>query len=159
MPAWSHGPIGPEVSDLSDDVRRIFQEIERQGGRPSTAAAGQCTPPLDVLETDETVEIVVDLPGVDPSSMRVVLKGGLIVVAGEKLSAPPAGTGAGDFHLVERGFGRFARAVRVSSAFDGARVTATMANGELRIVLPRIHDRRGQPRPVPIEARPADARG
>ena len=159
MPAWSHGPIGPEASDLSDDVRRIFQDLERQAGRPATAAVGQCTPPLDVLETDETVEIVVDLPGIDPASMRVVLKGGLVVVAGEKRSAPPAGTGAGDFHLVERGFGRFARAVRVASAFDGGRVTATLADGELRIVLPRIHDRRGQPRQVAIETRPADPRG
>jgi HSP20 family protein len=149
MAPWSHEPA-PEVSDLSDDLRRIFQELDRQGGRPTTAAAGQCNPPLDVLETDETVEIVVDLPGVAPSSVRVLLKSGTVLVAGEKLSVPPSGIGAGDFHLVERAFGRFARAVRVAAAFDGSRATAQVTGGELRIVLPRIHERRGQPRPVPL---------
>jgi HSP20 family protein len=157
MPAWSHEPA-PEVSDLADDLRRIFQELDRQGGRPATAAAGQCNPALDVLETDETVEIVVDLPGVAPASVRVVLKGGVVLVAGEKVSVPPAGIGAGDFHLVERGFGRFARAVRVTAAFDGSRATAHLTAGELRIVLPRLHDRRGEARVVPIGDPPAPER-
>jgi HSP20 family protein len=154
MAPWSHEPA-PEVSDLSDDLRRIFQELDQQGGRPPTAAAGQCTPPLDVLETDETVEIVVDLPGVPSSSVRVLLKAGVVLVAGEKLSVPPAGIGAGDFHLVERGFGRFARAIRVTVAFDGSRATAQVAGGELRVVLPRIHERRGQPRGIPTGPAPA----
>jgi HSP20 family molecular chaperone IbpA len=87
----------------------------------------------------------------------VLLKAGTVLVAGEKLSAPPAGIGAGDFHLVERGFGRFARAVRVTAAFDGSRATAHVTEGELRIVLPRIHERRGQPRQVSLGL-PASAR-
>lgn len=153
MPPWSHEPA-PEVSDLSEDLRRIFQELDRQGGRPTTAAAGQCSPLLDVLETDETVEIVVDLPGVAPSSVRVLLKAGVVLVAGEKLATSPQGTAAGDFHLVERGFGRFARAVRVTAAIDGSRASAHFTAGELRIVLPRIHERRGQGRLVAVTALP-----
>ena len=158
MTGWSPQPVGQDISDLSDDVRRIFQELDRQGGRPLTAAAGQCNPALDVFETDETVEVVVDLPGVAPSALRVVLKGGVVLVAGEKLSMPPVGIGAGDFHLVERAFGRFARAVRVTAAFDGARVTASLVAGELRIVLPRIHDRRGVPRAISVAQPSADDR-
>jgi HSP20 family protein len=149
MPAWSQEPAW-EISDLSDDLRRIFQELDRQSGRVPAQSAGQCTPSLDVLETDETVEIVVDLPGVAPAALRVVLKGGVVLVAGEKRSVPLAGIEPGDFHLVERGFGRFARAVRVAAAFDGSRASVQLAAGELRIVLPRIHDRRGHPRSVPI---------
>jgi HSP20 family protein len=141
---------GPDVSDLSDDLRRIFQELDRQAQRPPSAAAGQCSPTLDVLETDETVEVVIDVPGVAATSVRVLLKGGVVLVAGEKLSMPPAGIDAGDFHLVERSFGRFARAVRITAAFDGARATAHLAAGELRIVLPRIHDRRGQARAIEV---------
>ena len=159
MTGWSPEPAGHDVSDLSDDVRRIFQELDRQGGRPLTAAAGQCNPGLDVLETDETVEVVMDLPGVAAASLRVVLKGGIVVIAGEKLSVPPAGIGAGDFHLVERAFGRFARAVRVTAAIDGSRATARLASGELRVVLPRIHDRRGAVRAIPVDSSSAHERG
>ena len=141
--------ITPELGDLADDVGRVFRELDQAGGRSRTAALGQCTPALDVLETDEAVELVVDLPGVAPAGVRVLLKGGVVVVAGEKLPLPPGDSG--DYHLLERGSGRFARAVRITVPFDGSRVTARLAAGELRIVLPKIHERRGRTRAVALE--------
>ncbi len=138
----------PEFDDLTDDVRRLFRELAEEGGGRSPAVAGQFAPALDVLETDEAVEIVVDLPGVPPDALRVLQKGDVVVVAGEKI--PISLAGAGDYHLVERASGRFARAVRVASAFDGARSTANLVNGELRVVLPKIPDRRGAARTITI---------
>ena len=155
MVGWPAVLITSDHEDLADDVRRIFQDLERHGGRPWTAATGQCTPTLDVLETDETVEIAVDLPGVAPAQIRVVLKGGLVLVAGEKIPAAPAPAGGGDYHLLERGFGRFARAVRIAPPFDGSRARAYCADGELRIILPKIHDRRGQARTLSIGSEPS----
>jgi HSP20 family protein len=148
MAGWPSVLMTPELGDLTDDVRRLFQELEREGGQSPSVVAGQCTPALDVLETDETIELVMDLPGVAPGAIRVVLKGGVVIVAGEKVPLSPGGIG--DYHLVERGSGRFARAVRVASAFDGAGAAASLVNGELRVVLPKIHDRRGQARTLAI---------
>jgi HSP20 family protein len=140
--------VPPELGDLTDDVRRIFRELDRRG---PTAVAGQCTPALDVWETDEAVEVLMDLPGVSVDAVRVVLKGQVVLIAGEK--APDSeGRTAGDFHLVERGFGRFARGIRVAAAFDGSRARASIAAGELRIVLPKIHDRRGRPQTIAVSA-------
>ena len=146
----------PEFGDLTDDVHRLFLELERQSAGRLPTVAGQCAPALDVLETDESIEIVVDLPGVPREALRVLLKGDVVVVAGEKIPLTPGG--AGDYHRVERGSGRFARAVRVASTFDGARSAASLVNGELRIVLPKIHDRRGAARRITIgsEAGPRD---
>jgi HSP20 family protein len=140
--------ITPEFDELTDDVRRLFQDLDQQAGGPSSAVAGQCAPALDVLETDEAIEIVVDLPGVPRDALRVLLKGDVVVVAGEKIPLGPGG--GGDYHLVERGSGRFARAVRVASPFDGAGSAASLVNGELRVVLPKIHERRGAARTITI---------
>jgi HSP20 family protein len=140
----------PELGDLTDDVRRLFEELERTGAHGRSSVAGQCSPALDVLETDETIELVMDLPGVPGSAVRVLLKGGVVIVAGEKVPLSPEASG--DYHLVERGSGRFARAVRITSAFDGARAAASLVKGELRVVLPRIHDRRARARSLPITA-------
>jgi HSP20 family protein len=145
---WEPAVLASEVGDLSDEVRRLFLDIESHTGRRTVA--GQCAPALDVLETDEVVELIVDLPGVAPDRLRVLLKGGVVVIAGEK-EADARETGAAAFHLVERVYGRFARAVRVSAAFDGGRVQARFLNGELRISLPKIHDRRGEPRMVKVQ--------
>jgi HSP20 family protein len=150
MAAWPATLLSTETEDLSEDVRRVFEELQRQRGRPP-GVAGQCSPPLDMFETDETVELLVDLPGVGPDTVRVVLKGSLVLIAGEKPSYPPAVATAGDYHLVERSFGRFARVVRVATPFDGSRGTAAFVNGTLRIVLPKIHDRRGRSRPLAID--------
>mgnify|MGYP006375163433 CR=1 FL=1 len=45
---------------------------------------------------------------------------------------------------MERDFGRFARAVRVHVAIDAAHATATLRDGELRVRLPKIEERRGR---------------
>ena len=73
MASWPSVLISQDLGDLSEDVRRLFQELERYGGHSSAVLAGQCTPPLDVLETDEAVEIVMDVPGVTPHAVRVLL--------------------------------------------------------------------------------------
>jgi HSP20 family molecular chaperone IbpA len=76
-------------------------------------------------------------------------------VAGEK--APPASGLDHEFHLVEREFGRFARVVRVSGAFDLTAATATLNHGELAIVLPKRQERRGEAHTIAVTAgtRPA----
>jgi HSP20 family protein len=147
MPSWPSVLHAAELGDLTDDVRRLFQELGASS--PRGHAGGDCQPPLDVVETDEAVEILLDLPGVAPESVRVLLKGTVVLVAGEKWVQGP-GAGGGGYHLVERASGRFARAVRVSGAFDGGGVKATLVDGELRVTLPKLADRRGRGVAVPV---------
>ena len=113
------------------------------------ARAAQCSPPLDVVETPNGLEILLDLPGVAASSIEVVFENNTLVVAGEKLPAVCEHLDAG-FHMAERAFGRFARAIELEGAFDAGRAEATLAQGELRIVLPRIEERRGRRTRIPI---------
>ena len=72
-----------------------------------------------------------------------------LLVVGAKL-APAADTNA-RFHLAERSYGRFARAVRLAGAFDAAHSRAVARAGQLRITLPLIADRRGRIVPIAVE--------
>ncbi|MQA28281.1 MAG: Hsp20 family protein [Luteitalea sp.] len=128
-----------EAGEFGDEVHRIFTELGRASGEGLT---GECSPAVDIYETDNAVEITMDLPDVDRDSVRIVAKGQTIVIAGEK--APRRGRGDSTFHLVERGYGRFARVVRLTSACDTGRAHATLVNGELRVTLPRISEQRGR---------------
>ena len=144
-----HSVVLPsEVGDFADEVRLVFLELGRSFGLESLN--GECTPALDMYETDHTVEIAVDLPGVDTTAVRVLIKGGSVLIVGEK----PARRAHGEstFHLVERGFGRFARSVRLTSACHGAKARAVLLDGELRISLPKIADTRGRVIRVPVES-------
>jgi HSP20 family protein len=136
-----------EIGDFVDEVRKVFVELGRVFGPESLA--GECSPAVDVYETDDSVEIVADLAGVKPAAIRVISKGDSVLIAGEK--PPRRVRGESSFHQVERGYGRFARVVRIGRPCDTARATATFAAGELHISLPKLSDRRG--RAIPIQVR------
>lgn len=133
--------------ELADDARALFAELERD--LPDVAAmTAECRPAVDVLETTSGIHVVVDLPGVRPDAVRVVVRRQTVLIVGAK-GAPPADRQS-RFHLAERSYGRFARAVRLTSAFDATKASATTDGGQLRIVLPRIEERRGQLFSVPV---------
>ena len=140
--------IPSETGDFSEDLRRVFLELGRAFG--SESLAGECVPPIDVYETDDTLEIAVDLPGVDQAAIRVLGKGDSILIAGEK--AARRARGESSFHLVERGYGRFARVIRLARACDTSKARATLAGGELRVSVPKIGDRRGRAIPIGVMA-------
>jgi HSP20 family protein len=135
-----------EIGEFSDEVRQVFLELGRVFGTESLA--GECSPAVDVYETDEAIEILVDLPGVDVATVRVIAKGDAVLFVGEKPARRVRGESS--FHLVERGYGRFARAVRIGRPCDMAKGTAALVSGELRVTLPKIADRRGRGVNIPI---------
>jgi HSP20 family protein len=137
-----------ESSELADDIRELFEELSRTLRHGQRAYSGECHPSLDVLESDTTIEVIVDVAGVPAQALRILFRGDMLVIAGEK--APSPAIADPTFHLVEREFGRFARAVQLTGAFDVARARASLASGELTIVLPRLAERRGQPHIIPL---------
>jgi HSP20 family protein len=140
-------PVPQDAVDLAEDARRLLLELDRDVAGASTAP-GECRPPLDVVETSDAVEIVVDVPGTTPEGLRIVVRRNTVLIVGAKLSKSVDSDAR--FHVAERGFGRFARAVRVTGTFDARQARATLAAGLLRIVLPRIEDRRGAAIEIPI---------
>jgi HSP20 family protein len=130
-----------EWGDLADDIRQLFDELAQGREGAGGAIPGTCRPLVDVFETDEAIELVVDAAGVPRASLRVLFRQGVVVVAGEKTAIAAASL---TYHLVERDFGRFARVVRVNGAFDVERASATLRAGELTVILPKRIERRGQ---------------
>jgi HSP20 family protein len=138
-----------ESRELVDDLRQVFADLAASLPSDRRAHSGEYHPSLDVVETGTDVEIVVDVAGVPREALRVLFRGDVLIVAGEK--APPPTTSESNFHLLERGFGRFARAVRLSGAFEIGQAYGRLSSGELTIVLPKRLDRRGQAQAIPID--------
>ncbi len=139
-----------EPRELADDIRELFEDLAATLDHEHRAYSGECHPSLDVLETESAVEVIVDVAGVPPEALRLVFRAGVLIVAGEKAPAH-AGTDQ-TFHLVEREFGRFARAVRLTGAFDVSGAAATVRDGELTVILPKLRDRRNRAHRIPVRA-------
>ena len=133
-------------ANKEEDEARYRQWLEETSG---PGAAGECTPSMDVVETSGGIVLVLDLPGVPASALTIGFSQGTLFVAGRKSPRTCAHAQAA-FHLAERSFGRFVRAIRLTGAFDANKATATLSAGELRVVLPRIEERRGLDIRIPV---------
>lgn len=93
-------------------------------------------PPVDLVVTDDGVIVQMDVPGVRPESLEVELDGEVLTVRGERQHPyDDGGDGAGS--RMERGFGRFARSVRIPGGVDPDAIEAALADGVLTLRIPR----------------------
>jgi HSP20 family protein len=137
-----------ERREVSEELRRLFDLLDSENA--AAGPPGECHPPVDVIETPGQVEVVLDVPGIAREDVHVVFARGMVLIAGVKRSSVCSHSDAA-FHMAERAFGRFARAIRMAGAVDAGNARATLSSGELRIVVPRIDERRGREIRIAIE--------
>jgi HSP20 family protein len=96
-----------EACELLDRAERLnrqfFQPRPGRGRRPTWE------PPVDVLETEGELWILVALPGVVADQLQVVVEDGTLVVAGER--AMPGRAQSGVIRRLEIPYGHFERRI------------------------------------------------
>ncbi len=107
-----------------------------------------CQPPSDIVEVDDAVRVLLEIPGVPAASVQVRVLGNRIEVTGEKKPDFPAGETS--FLCLERIFGKIQRAFEVRGSVNLGEVSARMANGILVITIPKVAERRGLERRIPV---------
>lgn len=119
------------------------EHMHREFFRPqrATAQLPVWEPPVDVLETDYEVLVLVALPGVDPERVEAVIEeDGTLLIAG--LRVLPAELRTAVIHRLELPQGRFERRIRLPAGrYSGVR--RTMVNGCLVIGLQKLETFRG----------------
>jgi HSP20 family protein len=105
-------------------------------------------PLSDVTEVDDAVRILLELPGVPAGSVQVWVRGDRIEVTGEKPPDFPAGETS--FLCLERIFGKFRRVFEVLGSVNLGAVSAVRKDGILAITIPKIPERRGRERRIPV---------
>lgn len=123
---------------MRSDLDRVFERFER--GWPGFGSFGLGTLPsadrglaahLDVRESEDKLVIEADLPGVAEKDVSVTLADGVLTIKGERKSEREEKKD--DYHIAERSFGRFERALRLPDAIDENRIEANFDKGVLKI--------------------------
>ena len=145
-------PFGRLPEDAIETSLRLLA-----GRRPAHPAIEESEfPAIDVFETPLDVVIEAELPGVDPAAIAVIASEGLIVIEGDKPEDP--GPGRVNYLCMERSFGAFRRVVLPGAAVDISRATAVCRDGILQVRVPKIEEKRGRVRVVPVTAGPGGER-
>jgi HSP20 family protein len=110
------------------------ERLQREMFRPVPSPSGipYWEPPIDVLETDEQVLILVALPGVNPNGVDAVIADGYLLLAGARILPEELQTAV--IHRLELPQGRFERRIRLPAGRYGA-IRRTASDGCLLISL------------------------
>lgn len=90
----------------------------------------------EVIETAASIIVRVEIPGVAKEDCRVTIEGNTLYIRGEKRLESREQSDY--YHVIERAYGSFQRAVALPYAVDGDRAEARFENGVLTVTLPRL---------------------
>ncbi len=97
-----------EAFELLARADRMHRQFFRPGGTPPPGCGA---PPVDMIETERAVLVLVALPGVDLGEAKASLEGDELVFSGVREFPPEMQTAA--IHRLELPQGRFERRVRL----------------------------------------------
>ncbi len=108
---------------------------EAPAGGDTEAGKRSYMPAVDLLETDQEVTLIVDVPGVNENGVNLAIEKNIL-----SLTAMPASCEVPNKRLAysEYGVGEYKRSFALSEEVDRDHVTATLKNGVMKIVLPKM---------------------
>jgi len=121
------------------------QEIDVTHGEP-TREGRYFTFAADIVESDEAVTVVADLPGVAPAGIDVDVRDNVLTIMGRVDEVPAAWR---PIHT-EYEMGGYLRQFNVGPAIDQEKISANMKDGVLTLVLKKAD--RLRPRKIEIRA-------
>ena len=127
-----------EACDMLARAERMHRELFRPAGLQARQPAWE--PPVDSLETEFEVLVLVGLPGVDPDAAQAAIEDGDLVIVGTR--AYPAELRTAAIHRLELPQGRFYRRLRLPTGrYSGVR--RAVVHGCLLITLQKAGMTRG----------------
>lgn len=127
-------PSDPFVG-VHRDMDRMFSDVWRGFGLGMPAVMGEVAamPRLDVKETDRSLLVQAELPGVDEKDIELELTGRTLSIRGEKKKEEVKDEKG--YHLSERSYGSFLRSLQLPYEVDPAKIEASFAKGVLTVTI------------------------
>jgi HSP20 family protein len=140
-----------ELFQLQDQLFRAFdaQQGLRRGTGTEEGLGAAWQPAVDVYEDADSIQLEVEVPGVDPKDIEIQVEGNTLTIRGErKLEREDSRE---NYQRVERAYGAFSRTFTLPSIVDAEHISAEGRNGVLRVVLPK----KAETKPRQIKVQPA----
>ena len=127
------------IERAQNDRAKQSREVSTsaQGSRPEAVAT--ILPPVDIYEDDAGIIVLADMPGVSKEQLGVRVTGDNLVIEGT-VTAPVSG----DMELLygEVLNSQYRRSFTLSRELDPGKIEARLANGVLRVSIPKAEEAR-----------------
>ncbi|MGQ0633916.1 MAG: Hsp20/alpha crystallin family protein [Planctomycetaceae bacterium] len=123
----------PEVKHETATVAK--QESETPQGSERTRARKVYIPFVDIVETEQALLLIADVPGVDEQGVDVTIEKNVLTLRGAVAAETPAGHELG---YEEYGIGDYERSFTLPNEIDRDGIRAEIKDGVLKLTLPKI---------------------
>jgi HSP20 family molecular chaperone IbpA len=136
---------------MSEESGLELQDTEKQEvdttGAERTRERPAFVPRADIYETAEAITVVTDMPGVDENSVDVTLEKNVLTISGYVEPMQPEGYSLAH---AEYNVGDFERSFTLSDRIARDGIEATVKDGVLRLVLPKITEAKARRIPISV---------
>lgn len=136
----------PSLQNFQSEMNRFLDRFNAQPfwrENPMIAA-------LDVAESEDAIEVTVDVPGIDQDDLEVMVAHESLIIKGNKSNKRE--DTARDWHLMERSYGNFRRQIPLGFTPKDEQVEAAYANGVLQLRIEKPSDAAQTNRKIEIKA-------
>lgn len=141
------------VTHLQRDINRVFEDFWSRFERPFSGGNGALTsfgPTTDVTETDEAIEVAIELPSLSEKDVEVSLTEDVLTIRGEKKhESEDKRKGV---YISERSWGSFYRMVPLPPGVDTDKATAEFKRGVLTVTLPKTPEAQSKIKRIEVKA-------
>ena len=132
---------------MSDQELQVRDKQELQSDTEHTRPGPVFIPAVDIFESENEITLLADMPGVSTDHISIDLRDGQLTILGE---VEPHSSESERLLLKEYETGRFHRVFNLSDTIDQSKISATMKDGVLRLVLPKAE--KAKPKSIPVKA-------
>ncbi|SDE50197.1 Hsp20/alpha crystallin family protein [Ruegeria marina] len=121
----------------------------RRASAPVVHAAA-AVPTLDVIDKENEVKLMADLPGLTEKDNDVQVTDSRLTISGEKREEIEEGGKEGERYVSERRFGSFMRRIALPEGIDQDKIDASFRNGVLTVHLPKTPEAQHPARKIEV---------
>ncbi|MFH1136352.1 MAG: Hsp20/alpha crystallin family protein [Pseudomonadota bacterium] len=123
------------------------EKMEIAGQAEQTRPYQVFVPPVDILESEDCLTVLADMPGIDKDGLSIDLEENLLTIRGTNTGSAEKGRSV--LHREYRD-GDYFRRFTISNVIDQNKIGATLKDGVLTLVLPKAE--KAKPRRIEIKA-------
>ncbi|ACL05372.1 Hsp20/alpha crystallin family protein [Desulfatibacillum aliphaticivorans] len=123
------------------------EKTEVSGPAEQTRPGRMYVPEVDIFEKDADIVLLADMPGVAADDLEIDLRDNVLTITGDVQPQEKEGQ---VYMAREYGTGRYYRRFTLSNDIDQSKIQASLKNGVMRLVLPKVE--KAKPRKIEVHA-------
>lgn len=160
IPFSSYRNGGTHPSELETGISTLFREIDQFFDSPVSSLLNNSLnsfsrtplrthiPEIDILETEENINLTAELPGMEDKDIEISLENEVLTLKGKKKYQ--SDEKEMQYHRMERSYGAFQRNISLPAEIQADEVRASFRNGVLTVTLPKTPSAKERMKKIPI---------